>query len=415
MKQSQLFTKTRKEAPKDEVSRNAQLLIRAGFIHKNMAGVYSLLPLGLRVCNNIVDVIRREMIELGGQEVSLSALQEQGVWSATDRWSDDVVDNWFKTSLKNGAELGLATTHEEPLTHLLKDHISSYKDLPVLIFQFQTKFRNELRAKSGIMRGREFLMKDLYSFSTSEEDHAEIYERVRKAYHQIFQGVGLGEYTYQTYASGGSFSQFSLEFQTVTDSGEDTIYVDEDKKIAINEEILTDEVCKELGVVRDTLIQKKSVEVGNIFNLGTKFSAPLELAYTDESGQRWPAVMGCYGIGIGRVMGTVAEVLSDEAGLIWPESIAPFDVHILLLTADHLESAQRAVRIYKQLLEAGYSVLIDDRRASVGQKFADADLIGIPYQIIIGAKQEDGRVEIKYRTTGERFSVPEDVIEEYIQ
>ena len=241
MRQSALFTKTRRDAPSDEVSKNAQLLIRAGYVHKEMAGVYSYLPLGFRVLNKIVGIIREEMNAIGGQELVMTALQDKELWSRTDRWDDKKVDNWFKTEFKTGGETGLAITHEEPLTRIMTDHISSYRDLPVAAYQFQNKFRNELRAKSGIMRGKEFLMKDLYSFSKDEKEHTEFYQKAREAYIKVFSRLGIGEQTYVTFASGGIFSPFSEEFQTLSEAGEDTIYVDEKKHIAVNKEVLTDE------------------------------------------------------------------------------------------------------------------------------------------------------------------------------
>jgi len=272
MRQSHLFTKTRKEAPKDETAKNAKLLIRGGFIHKEMAGVYSYLPLGLRVMNKIVNIIREEMNAIGGQELYLTALQDKNIWEKTNRWSDEVVDNWFKTKLKSGSDVGLGFTHEEPLTALMKEYIQSYKDLPRYAYQFQTKFRNEERAKSGIMRTREFLMKDLYSFSKDAKEHEEFYEKAKKAYVKIFDRLGLGDKTYVTFASGGSFSKYSHEFQTLTETGEDTIYVDEKNKLAVNKEVYTDEVLKDLGLNKKDIIEKKASEIGNIFSLGTRFS-----------------------------------------------------------------------------------------------------------------------------------------------
>jgi len=254
MRQSQLFTKTRKEAPSDEVAKNAELLIRAGYIHKEMAGVYDFLPLGLRVLNNIVRIIREEMDALGAAELFMAALQDPEVWKASGRWSDEVVDNWFKTKVKNGGDAGLGFTHEEPLVRIMTGHIHSYKDLPRLAYQFQTKFRNEARAKSGILRGREFLMKDLYSFARTAEEHHELYERVKAAYVRIFERLGIGEQTYITFASGGTFSKYSHEFQTVCEAGEDLIYVDDEKRLAVNREVLTDEVLRDLGLRRESAI-----------------------------------------------------------------------------------------------------------------------------------------------------------------
>jgi prolyl-tRNA synthetase len=265
MKQSQLFTKTKKESPSDEVSLNAELLIKAGFINKEMAGVYSYLPLGLRVIKKIENIIREEMNAIDGQEVVLSSLQEKSTWEPTNQWDDREVDIWFKTKLKNDTELGLAVTHEAAITKMMKSFINSYRDLPKFVYQFQTKFRNEVRAKSGIMRVREFIMKDLYSFCVNEEEHNAFYEKSKEAYKNIFKRAGIGHLTYLTFASGGMFSKFSHEFQTVTSTGEDTIYVDENKGIAINKEVYNDEVIESLGLKKEDLVENKAVEVGNIF------------------------------------------------------------------------------------------------------------------------------------------------------
>ena len=398
MKQSQLFTKTRKDAPKDEVSKNAQLLIRAGFIHKEMAGVYSFLPLGLRVMNKIIEIIRQEMNTIGSQELSLTALQDKNIWEKTGRWDDKILDVWFKTKLKNDTELGLGTTHEEQLTNLMKDYVRSYRDLPVYAYQFQTKFRNETRAKSGIMRCREFIMKDLYSFSKDQESHDSFYKKAKQAYVNIFKKVGLGDKTYVTFASGGSFSKYSHEFQTVTDAGEDSIFIDEKKGIAVNKEVLNDETLKNLGITKSDLVEKKAVEVGNIFSLGTRFSDAFELNYLDEKGEKKPVIMGSYGIGPGRLMGTIAEVLSDDKGLVWPNEVAPFDIHLIAIGDQVKDEAEE---LYKKLKAQGKEVLYDDRDMRPGEKFADSDLIGIPTRIVISSKTlESDSVEIKDRATG---------------
>lgn len=399
MLQSQIFTKTRKDAPKDEVSKNAELLIRAGYIHKEMAGVYSFLPLGLRVLNNIVQVIREEMNAIGGQELVLTALQNKEIWEKTDRWDDKKVDNWFKTELKNGTETGLGITHEEPLTQIMTEYVSSYRDLPVYAYQFQTKFRNETRAKSGIMRGREFLMKDLYSFSRDEAQHADFYAKAREAYKKIFSRVGIGDRTFVTFASGGIFSKFSEEFQTLSEAGEDTIYVDEKKGIAVNQEVYTDEVLAELGLSKNDLVEKKSIETGNIFNLGTKFSEPLGLTYLDEKGEKKLVVMGSYGIGPSRLMGTIVEVLSDDKGIVWPEAIAPFTVHIVRLGESEGVKA-KADDLYKTLQAKNIAVLYDDRELRPGEKFADSDLIGIPWRVVVSEKTAGEVFEVKERKTG---------------
>jgi len=286
MRQSQLFTRTRREAPSDEASKNAQLLIRAGFIHKEMAGVYDFLPLGLRTLNKTIQIIREEMNAIGGVELSLSSLQDPALWKKTDRWSDEKVDSWFKTALKSGGELGLGFTHEEPLTNLMREQISSWRDLPSYPYQFQTKFRNETRAKSGLMRTREFIMKDLYSFSRNEPEHLAFYEKAADAYKKVFERAGLGGRTYMTFASGGSFSTYSHEFQTVCDAGEDVIYIDEGRGLAVNREVYDDpEVYKASGLDKASLKEAKAIEVGNIFTLGTRFSEALGLAYKSEEGR----------------------------------------------------------------------------------------------------------------------------------
>lgn len=391
MRVSQLFTKTLKQAPADEVAKNAQLLIRAGFVYKEMAGVYAYLPLGKRVLEKIIQIIREEMNSVGGNEISMTALQSSDVWQASGRWSDDVMDVWFKTKLANGTELGLAPTHEEPLTKLMKSYIHSYKDLPVYPYQFQIKFRNELRSKSGLMRGREFWMKDLYSFSRTQEEHDAFYEKISDAYHRVFQRLGLGDSTFKTFASGGSFAKFSHEFQTLSPVGEDKIYLHREKGIAINEEVYTDEVLAELGVSKDELEEVSAVEVGNIFTLGTRFSDPLELKFTDEHGESRPVIMGSYGIGPSRLMGLIAEHFADDKGLVWPENIAPYRVYLVQIGTDEAV-ARRANELYETLTAKGVDVLFDDRDERPGAKFADAELYGIPYRVTVSQRllESDG-------------------------
>ena len=409
MRQSQLFTKTRREAPADEVSKNAQLLIRAGYIHKEMAGVYSYLPLGLLVLENIKNIIREEMNREGGQEIVMTALQDKEIWEKTDRWDDDKVDNWFKTELKSGGTVGLGITHEEPLTRIMTSFISSYRDLPRYAYQFQNKFRNETRAKSGVMRGREFMMKDLYDFSRNEAEHQEFYNRVRAAYTRIFNRVGLGDQTYVTFASGGIFSEFSEEFQTISEAGEDIIYVDEDKRIALNKEVYTDEVISKLGLNKATLVEKKSIESGNIFHLGTKFSEPLALYYTDEEGNKVPVWMGSYGLGPTRLMGTLVEVLADERGIVWPASVAPFVVHLVGLNLEDEVIRDWVDGVYQNLRARDVSVLYDDRDLRPGEKFADSDLMGMPYRVVASRKgKEAGTFEVVTRATGAVRHLTED-------
>lgn len=398
MRVSQLFTKTTKNAPADEVAKNAQLLIRAGYIYKEMAGVYAYLPLGKRVLEKIIQIIREEMDGIGGREISLTALQSSAVWETSGRWDDEVMDVWFKTKLASGSTLGLAPTHEEPLTQLMKNYIHSYKDLPVYPYQFQIKFRNELRSKSGLMRGREFWMKDLYSFSRTQAEHDEFYEKVSDAYARVFQRLGLGDLTYKTFASGGSFAKFSHEFQTISPVGEDKIYVSKEKNIAINEEVYNDDVLAELGISRDELTDETAVEVGNIFTLGTRFSEPLELTFTDEDGTTKPVIMGSYGIGPSRLMGLIAEHFADDKGLVWPKNVAPFTVYLVRIGNDVTEQADT---LYETLTSKGIEVLYDDRDERPGAKFADAELLGIPQRVTISPRSlEQGGYELTDRTTG---------------
>lgn len=393
MKQSQLFTKTQKDAPKDEVSLNAQLLTRAGFINKEMAGVYAYLPLGLKVLEKIKGIIREEMNAIGGQEMVMTSLQPKEVWEKTGRWDDKVVDVWFKSELKSGAQVGFGWSHEEPITEMMKRFLSSYRDFPVAVYQFQTKLRNELRAKSGIMRGREFLMKDLYNYDVDEKRHLAYYERAKEAYMNVFKRVGLGDITYITFAAGGAFTKYSHEFQTVTKAGEDYIYINAEKKVAVNEEVLDEKIMDELGVSKDELTKVNSAEVGNIFNFGTAKCDDMKLFATDEQGKQMPIYLSSYGIGVTRLMGVIAEHFADKKGLVWPESVAPFQVHLLSLKQD-----EQAEKIYEMLTKDGIEVLFDDRDVSAGEKFADADLIGIPYRMVVSEKSlKAGGVEVKKR------------------
>lgn len=407
MRQSELFTKTRKENPSDEVSQNAQLLIRAGFVRKEMAGVYSFLPLGLRTFRKIEGIIREEMNAIGGQEVLLSSFHPKELWEKTGRWN--TMDDLYKVSDSSGREVALGPTHEELVVPMMRDFVFSYKDLPRYAYQIQNKFRMELRAKSGILRGREFIMKDLYSFHADSADLDRYYEIVKDAYRRIFDRVGIGEQTFLTFASGGSFSKYSHEFQTITTAGEDTIHLCRSCRIAVNEEIIADQPnCPECGVkLSDT---ETAVEVGNIFKLMTKYSAPFNLSYADESGKSKMVVMGCYGIGLGRLIGTIVETLADENGLVWPESVAPFQAHLLSIGAD-----KEAGSLYDTLRNSGVEVLYDDREASAGEKFGDSDLLGMPYRIVVSPRSlGKGGVEIKRRTESESKVVPVEEVMSFV-
>lgn len=552
MKVSQLLTKTSKTAPADEQAKNAQLLIRAGYIHKEMAGVYTFLPLGLRVLENISQIVREEMDNIGGQELLMPALQVKERYEATNRWSDDVVDIWFKTKLANGTELGLGFSHEENLSPIVKKHLTSYKDLPVAPYQIQWKFRNELRSKSGIMRGREFLMKDMYSYAIDQTQHEAFYAKAQKAYKRVYERLGIGQNTVMVMASGGVFSKYSHEFQTFSDAGEDYIFQTSDgqyynREIApakaarsngqeapqqykevlgkgiigvealikhlgitiekstktlfyitemgefvaaavradydVNElklcdvlgcswvRLATDEEIEAMtgatsgyaglvnlsegirAVVDDSLSGlhnfetganktdyhainvnfgrdvpapevfydikvakpgdldphtgkpmqvQKAIEVGNIFSLGTKFSEPFDVTVLNEKGEMTTVIMGCYGIGISRVMGTIAELLSNDRGLVWPKEIAPYTVYLAPLGAGS-EVGKVADETYTHLTQAGIRVLYDDRKdVTAGEKFADADLLGIPYRVVISEKTiAADQFELKARTEKE--------------
>lgn len=400
MRQTKLFTKTIKELPKDETSYNAQALLRAGFIDKLAAGVYSFLPLGWRVINKIQGIIREEMIAIDGQEVNMPSLAPKENWQATGRW--ETLDVLFKLAASDDKEYVLNPTHEEVVTPLAKKFIYSYRELPMAVFQIQNKFRNEKRAKAGLLRGREFLMKDLYSFHANQADLDEYYERAIVAYNNIFKRLGLGEKTYLTFASGGSFSKYSHEFQTVTEAGEDIIYVCEACKMAVNQEIINEQdSCPQCG--NKDLKETKAVESGNIFKLGTKYSKPFDLKYQDNNGEKKDVIMGCYGLGISRVLGAIVEACHDEKGIIWPDSIAPYRFHLLSLNVN-----QEADKIYDTLTQSGLEVLYDDRDLSAGEKFADSDLIGCPYRLVLSKKSlEKGGLELKQRfnQAGEIISV----------
>lgn len=398
MLQSQLFTKTLKEAPKDEVSLNAQLLIRGSFVSKLMAGVYTYLPLGLRVLNKIENIIREEMNAVGGQEILLPALHPKANWQTTDRW--DNFDALFKIKETLNKEYALAPTHEEVVTPLLANFVFSYKDLPRAVYQIQTKFRNEPRAKSGLLRGREFRMKDLYSFHSDEKDLNDYYEKVKKAYGKIFERVGLGERTYLTLASGGAFSKYSEEFQTVTDAGEDIIYLCAACRVAVNREIFREqEICPNCG--NKNLAEKKGIEVGNIFKLGTRFSAPFKFNYLDETGAKKPIIMGTYGLGSSRLMGALVEVYHDANGIIWPASVAPYQVHLLALGEG--EAVVKAANlVYNKLSKEGREVLFDDRLVSAGIKLKDSDLLGLPLRYVVSEKTlAKNSIEVRIRSSGE--------------
>ncbi|MFA6409966.1 MAG: aminoacyl--tRNA ligase-related protein [Candidatus Buchananbacteria bacterium] len=395
MLQSKLFGKTFKEAPKDEVSTNAIFLARAGFIDKLTAGVYTYLPLGLRVLNKIKQIVREEMNAIDGQEILMPALQPKEIWEKTGRWTDPGKEVMFQFKGRSDKEFGLGWTAEEVITPLVKKFVNSYKDLPIALYQIQDKFRNEPRAKSGLMRGIEFSMKDLYSFHHNEKELEDYYQKALLAYQKIFNRCGLDSIV--TEASGGSFSKYSHEFQVLTQYGEDTIFYCNQCHYAQNKEVAEYKAgdscpkCKTGKIKED-----KAIEVGNIFPLKTKYSEPFKLEYADETGKKQPVMMGCYGIGPSRVMGAIVEIYHDQNGIIWPESVAPFAVHLLQI-GDDLAVAKLAQEVYDKILGLGLEILFDDRPGlTAGQKFADADLIGIPNRLVVSPKT-NGKIEFKKR------------------
>lgn len=556
MKYTNSSIKTLKETPADEASKNAQLLIKAGFIRKTMAGVYTFLPMGLRVLNNISNIVREEMDAVGAEEMLMSALVTKEAWETTGRW--DTVDVLYKLEM-HGREVALSPTHEEVVTPLIQEFIRSHKDCPKCVYQIQTKFRNEPRAKSGLLRGREFLMKDAYSFHTSQEDFERYYDIMTEAYHKVYARLGLGDITKFTYASGGDFSKYSHEFQTLSDIGEDEIYYIPSEDKYLNKEIVASkarpfenadetpapmedvlgegligvedlakflkipvekttktilfetesgkviaaavrgdyEVCEnklrdivgedftlaseeivkrvtgaevgyagvinladEITVYFDESCDNRvnwetgtnktdyhtinvnwgrdlekpaeffdikvpqpgdlypetgeayetmnAVEVGNIFPLSTKFSDPFKFTVIDENGKGVPVIMGCYGIGISRLMGIIAELFADDKGLVWPENIAPYQVHLAAIGKKD-EVYQKSAEMYDALRADGIEVFYDDRKdkkIGPGQKFGDAELMGIPYLVVISERLlEAGKAEIVERKTGEKQEV----------
>jgi prolyl-tRNA synthetase len=428
MLHSKLFLKTKKEVPSDEVAKNAILLHKANYIYKEMAGVYSYLPMGMRVLNKIENLVRKHMDKIGN-EIYMSSLAPKELWEATGRINE--VDVLFKVSAanensknKSSNEYILNSTHEELVTPIALDYGRSYKDFPFAYYQIQTKFRNEPRAKNGLLRGREFRMKDLYSFHTNEKDFLDYYENAKKVYMDFYNEVGIGADTFIASASGGDFThRFSHEFQTIIPAGEDIIYIDREDKISYNKEVVSEnseENIKNFGKDVSKLEQVKACEVGNIFPLETKFTKAINFTYTDENNQkRLVEFMGCYGIGPSRVMGVLVEKFGDEKGLVWPKSVAPFDIEIVSLHKEEGDEVyKKAESIYKILHTPGgvYDVLFDDRNLSAGVKLNDADLYGIPVQIIIGQKSlEEGMVEVKVRKTGQVEKVKVEKIKEYIE
>lgn len=401
MRFTQTLIKTSRDSIKDEESKNAQLLIRAGYIDKLMAGVYTFLPLGQRVLNKVQALIRKHMNAAHGVELLMPSLHPKHLYEQTNRWESmdslvRFVTHWTKS------EYALGATHEEVIVPLMQNFIHSYKDLPKAVYQIQNKFRDEKRAKSGLLRGKEFLMKDLYSFHTEENDLESYYDIQTQAYKDIFAEAGIGDRTYMTFASGGAFSKYSHEFQTLSDAGEDIIYICDICNIAVNREIIAEQnTCPTCD--NSNLSEAKAIEVGNIFKLNTKFSNAFNFTYTNEQGEQKPVFMGCYGIGISRLMGIVAELLSDEKGLVWPVSLAPFTVHLIGLNTDDQAVTSNVEKLYKELTDSGIEVIYDDRsQSNAGEKFTDADLIGCPLRITVSKRTlARNECELKVRNSDE--------------
>jgi prolyl-tRNA synthetase len=406
MRQSKLFTKTRRDAPSDEVAKNAQLLIRAGYIHKEMAGVYSYLPLGLRTLAKIENIVREEMDAVGGQEIRMATLHPSEPWKKTGAWEN--VDVLFKIQSRTEKEYALGQSEEEIVTPIVQGYAPSYKDLPLAVYQIGQKYRDELRAKSGIMRGREFTMKDMYSFHTTQEDFDRFYEEVKQAYLRVYARCGLTAKV--TEASGGAFTEkLSYEFMVLTDAGEDDIVYCPSCTHCANTEVSKEKVgdsCVKCG--KGTLESAKASEVGNVFDLGQKYAKDFGFTFVDKEGNAQLPIMGCYGIGITRLMGTIVETLADEKGIVWPPSVAPFSYHLLSLSSDEIVS-QKADALYEALTKGGKTVLYDDRDVRAGEKFADSDLIGIPWRINVGKETaSSGKFELVSRISGETKTVTQE-------
>ncbi|OIP57406.1 MAG: hypothetical protein COX79_00415 [Candidatus Levybacteria bacterium CG_4_10_14_0_2_um_filter_36_16] len=388
---SKLFPKTIKEAPADEVAVNAKLLLRGGFIDKLMAGSYSLLPLGKRIERKIEQIVREEMNDTGAEEILMPLLHPKSVWNETGRW--DKADEVMYKLEKQDKEFALSFTHEEIFLDLIRKHINSYKDLPIMLYHFSTKFRSELRAKSGILRGREFLMKDLYSAHTSQEDLDNYYEKVKETYLKVFKRFGLSSVV--TEAAGGVFTDnVTHEFQVVAETGEDEIIYCPGGDFSQNMEIIKEPEKlegKQCDLGHGPLQKVKAIEVGNIFRFGTAYSEKMNVSFVNDKGEKQYVYLGSYGIGITRMIGVLAEVFHDDRGLIWPESVAPFQFHLIGIGESGAEE------VYKKLTEKGFEVLYDDRDIGAGEKFADADLIGIPTRLVVSPKTGAGKVEVKKR------------------
>lgn len=400
MKYSKLFSKTLKSAPANADTVNHKLLVQAGYVRQVMAGVYTYTPLGIRVLNKISNIIREEMNAIGGQEVLMPLLHPSSIWKQTGGW--DKIDVLFKVKSRTGRDYALAQSNEETVTPLVKEWIHSERDLPLAVYHINSKFRDELRSKSGILRGREFLMKDMYSWHATQEDFDRFYQIVKEAYFRVFNRLGLSAKA--TEASGGAFTEkVSYEFEVLSEAGEAHILHCPSCNWCVNSDDITaykeGQECHKCGKAK--LESAKAAELGNVFDLGTKYTKAFDISINNANGEKIYPIMGCYGIGISRTMGVLVETFHDERGIIWPESVAPFKVHLISLVGKNGEVAKRADEVYTQLTLAGIEVLYDERdSAGAGAKLADADLLGIPYRVVVSEKTGDA-VELKKRSEKE--------------
>ncbi|WP_017873246.1 proline--tRNA ligase [Candidatus Caldatribacterium saccharofermentans] len=408
MRMSLLFAPTMKEDPQEAEVASHRLMLRGGFIRQLSAGVYTFLPLGWRTLEKIIRIVREEMNRAGGQELLMPAMQPAELWKETGRW-DLYGPELVRFQDRRGRDFCLGPTHEEVITDLARREIRSYRQLPLMLYQIQTKFRDEIRPRFGIMRAREFIMKDLYSFDRDVEGLRVSYQKMYEAYCRVFSRCGL-RYIAVPAESGVIGGDVSHEFLILAESGEEKVFVCPSCNSATTVE---EALCPQCG---GFLEEKRGIEVGHIFQLGTKYSEPMKAYFVDRDGKEKPLVMGCYGIGIGRTMAAAIEANHDEKGICWPISLAPYEVVVIPVNMKKEGHRQAAEELYGKLRQSGFEVVIDDREESAGYKFTEADLIGFPLHIIVGERMErNGRVEVKLRKTHERFEVQKDDVCELLE
>lgn len=402
MRSSQLFMPTLKENPAEAQVPSHRLLLRAGMIRQVTSGVYNWLPVGLKALRKVERIVREEMDRAGAQEIFMPMVQPAELWQESGRW-DKMGPEMLRLQDRHGRDFCLGPTHEEVVTDLYRSNVSSYKQLPMTVYQIQTKFRDETRPRFGLMRGREFMMKDAYSFDVNVDSGKESYENMRQAYHRIFARLGV-EYRQVLADTGAIGGNYSHEFHVLAGTGEDDLLFDPDGEYAVNVEKYDE---NEAPRPRHELLEKKGIEVGHIFLLEDVYSKPLNATVMCQDGSTPAVTMGCYGIGVSRVVAAAIEQCHDENGIVWPESIAPFQIHLLNITTKNEDVCTAAEKLYEDLQTQGFEVLYDDRNEGPGAKFADADLIGMPWQVVIGKRGlENGVAEWKNRKTGEKIELP---------